>query len=215
MFDGEDLGRLGVEESDLRPFLDKNIIQKDTDCEGCYSFIHLSVQQLLAAMFYVLESEGEEDRESHRLDAGDLQKLLSKEERLKNPNLTHAVYFLFGLLNEKRARELETTFSCRVSKGIKQALLKSKSGGNRPLSLMMDMKEVLYCLYESQEEQLVRDAMVHLKEVSLHLKNQVDMVYSSFCLKHCQNLQKISLQVEKGIFLENDAVSESDTWVQR
>ncbi|XP_019483407.1 PREDICTED: NACHT, LRR and PYD domains-containing protein 7-like [Hipposideros armiger] len=214
VFDGEDLGRLGVEESDLRPFLDKNIIQKDRDCEGCYSFIHLSVQQLLAAMFYVLESEGEEDGESHRRDVGDLQKLLSKEERLKNPTLTHVVYFLFGLLNEKRARELETTFSCQVSMGIKQEVLKSKSGGNKPLSLMMDMKEVLYCLYESQEEQLVRDAMVHMKEVSLHLKNQMDIVYSSFCLKHCQNLQKISLQVEKGIFLENDAVSESDTWVQ-
>ncbi|KAM5207515.1 LOW QUALITY PROTEIN: NACHT, LRR and PYD domains-containing protein 2 [Hipposideros larvatus] len=215
VFDGEDLGRLGVEESDLRPFLDKNIIQKDRDCEGCYSFIHLSVQQLLAAMFYVLESEGEEDGESHRRDVGDLQKLLSKEERLKNPTLTHVVYFLFGLLNEKRARELETTFSCQVSMGIKQEVLKSKSGGNKPLSLMMDMKEVLYCLYESQEEQLVRDAMVHMKEVSLHLKNQMDIVYSFFCLKHCQNLQKISLQVEKGIFLENDAVSESDTWVQR
>ncbi|XP_019483406.1 PREDICTED: LOW QUALITY PROTEIN: NACHT, LRR and PYD domains-containing protein 2 [Hipposideros armiger] len=205
VFDGEDLGRLGVAESDLCPFLDKNIIQKDRDCDGCYSFIHLSVQQLLAAMFYVLESEGEEDGESHRRDVGDLQKLLSKEERLKNPTLTHVVYFLFGLLNEKRARELETTFSCQVSMGIKQEVLKSKYGGNKPLSLMMDMKEVLYCLYESQEEQLVRDAMVHMKEVSLHLKNQMDIVYSSFCLKHCQNLQKISLQVEKGIFLENDA----------
>uniref|UniRef100_A0A671FAF7 NLR family pyrin domain containing 2 n=1 Tax=Rhinolophus ferrumequinum TaxID=59479 RepID=A0A671FAF7_RHIFE len=215
VFDGEDLGRLGVEESDLRPFLDKNVLQKDRDCGGCYSFIHLSVQQLLAAMFYLLEREEEEDGESHRDDIGDIQKLLSKEERLKNPNLTHVVYFLFGLSNEKRARELEITFGCRVSMGIKQELLKSKSSGNKPFSSMMDMKEVVYCLYESQDEQLIKEAMVHVKEMSLHLKNKMDIMYSSFCLKHCQNLQKISLQVEKGIFLENDTASESDTWVQR
>uniref|UniRef100_A0A671F6L6 NACHT domain-containing protein n=2 Tax=Rhinolophus ferrumequinum TaxID=59479 RepID=A0A671F6L6_RHIFE len=215
VFDGEDLGRLGVEESDLRPFLDKNVLQKDRDCGGCYSFIHLSVQQLLAAMFYLLESEEEEGGESHRGDIGDIQKLLSKEERLKNPNLTHVMYFLFGLSNEKRARELEITFGCRVSMGIKQELLKSKSSGNKPFSSMMDMKEVVYCLYESQDEQLIKEAMVHVKEMSLHLKNKMDIMYSSFCLKHCQNLQKISLQVEKGIFLENDTASESDTWVQR
>ncbi|KAF5916935.1 hypothetical protein HPG69_013855, partial [Diceros bicornis minor] len=65
------------------------------------------------------------------------------------------------------------------------------------------------------EEQLVKDAMTGIKEISIHLTNTFEMMQSSFCLKHCQNLQKISLQVEKGLFLENNTASESDTWVER
>ncbi|XP_057566906.1 LOW QUALITY PROTEIN: NACHT, LRR and PYD domains-containing protein 2 [Hippopotamus amphibius kiboko] len=219
VFDGEDLERLGVKESALCPFLDKNILQKSTDCEGCYSFIHLSVQQFLAAMFYVLETKEEEEEEDvggHRWHIGDVQKLLSKEERLKNPNLTQVGYFLFGLSKEERALELETTFGCLVSMEVKKELLKCRSmpDGKKPFS-MTDMKEILYCLYESQEEELVKDAMAPVKEMSLNLKNEMDIMHSSFCLKHCRNLQKLSLQVEKGIFLENDTSLKSGTQVER
>ncbi|XP_023592003.1 NACHT, LRR and PYD domains-containing protein 2 [Trichechus manatus latirostris] len=216
VFDGEDLKRLGVKESELSPFLDKNILQKSKDCEGCYSFIHLSVQQFFAAIFYVLGSEEEEDRESHSGNIGDVQKLLSKEERLKNPILTQVGYFLFGLSNEKRDRELETTFGCRVSREVKEELLrwKLKPDENKPFSVT-GIKEVFYCLYESQEEEFVKDAMAHFKEMSLKLKNETDIVHASFCLKHCQNLQKISLKVEKGIFLENDTSLESGCQAER
>ncbi|KAM9226219.1 NACHT, LRR and PYD domains-containing protein 7-like [Dugong dugon] len=216
VFDGEDLKRLGVKESELGPFLDKNILQKGKDCEGCYSFIHLSVQQFFAAMFYVLESEEEEDREIHKGNIGDVQKLLSKEERLKNPILTQVGYFLFGLSNEKRARELETTFGCRVSTEVEQELLrwKVKSDENKPFSVM-SMRDVFHSLYESQEKEFVKDAMAHFKEVSLRLKNETDVVHASFCLKHCQNLEKMSLKVEKGIFLENDTSLESGSRVER
>ncbi|MBV98396.1 NACHT, LRR and PYD domains-containing protein 7, partial [Eschrichtius robustus] len=217
VFDGEDLRRLGVKESALCPFLDKNILQKSKDCEGCYSFIHLSVQQFLAAVFYVLETEEEEeDVGGHRCHIGDLQKLLSKEGRLKNPSLTQVGYFIFGLSNEERAMELETTFGCLVSMEIKQQLLKCRSvpRGKKPFSTM-DTKEVLYCLYESQEEELVEDTMAPVTEISIHLTNTFEMMQSSFCLKHCQNLQKISLQVGKRIFLENDTMWKSDAQVER
>ena len=85
VFDGEDLRRLGVDPSALCPFLDGNILQKSEDGEACYSFIHLSVQQFLAAMFYVLEPEEQEEEGlgGHRWHVGDVGKLLSKEERLK------------------------------------------------------------------------------------------------------------------------------------
>ncbi|KAF6078829.1 NLR family pyrin domain containing 7 [Phyllostomus discolor] len=213
--DGEDFRRLGLQQSDLWPFLDKNILQEDIDCKGCYTFIHLSVQQLLAAVFYILDSEEQKDGGSCRLDIGDLQTLLSKEERLKNPNLAHVRYFLFGLSNEQRARELETTFGCPVRPGIKQELLTSLSEGTDPFSSTTDMKEVLYCLYESQEEMLVKEATAHTREMSLHLQNKVDLVHSAFCLQHCRNLEMISLQVEKGIFLEDEGASESYAWEER
>uniref|UniRef100_A0A4W2I6F7 NACHT, LRR and PYD domains-containing protein 2-like n=1 Tax=Bos indicus x Bos taurus TaxID=30522 RepID=A0A4W2I6F7_BOBOX len=213
VFDGEDLRRLGVDPSALCPFLDGNILQKSEDGEACYSFIHLSVQQLLAAMFYVLEPEEQEEEGlgGRRWHIGDVGKLLSKEERLKNPSLTHVGYFLFGLCNERRAMELETTFGCLVSTEIKRELLKHTlmPHGKKSFSVT-DTKEVLSCLYESQEEQLVKDAMAHVKEMSIHLMNTSEMMQSSFCLKHCANLQKISLQVGKKIFLENDPALKSD-----
>ncbi|XP_023378502.1 NACHT, LRR and PYD domains-containing protein 2 [Pteropus vampyrus] len=116
---------------------------------------------------------------------------------------------LFGLANERMAGELETTFGCRVTTGVAQELLKSEPFWT------MDLSEVMRCLHESQEELLVRDAMDHVTEVSLRVKTRMDLVHSSFCLRHCQNLQKILLQVEKGIFLESDTALESDTPVER
>ncbi|OWK15949.1 hypothetical protein Celaphus_00004889, partial [Cervus elaphus hippelaphus] len=218
VFDGEDLRRLGVDPSALCPFLDRNILQKSEDGEACYSFIHLSVQQFLAAVFYVLEPEEQEAAGlgGRRRRVGDVRKLLSQEERLKNPSLTHVGYFLFGLCNERRAVELETTFGCLVSTAIKRELLRYTlmPQGKKSFSVT-DTKEVLHCLYESQEEQLVKDAMAHVKEMSLHLKNKTDVVHSSFCLKHCGNLQKLSLQVEEGIFLDNDTSLESGTQIER
>uniref|UniRef100_A0A2K6TCD8 NLR family pyrin domain containing 2 n=1 Tax=Saimiri boliviensis boliviensis TaxID=39432 RepID=A0A2K6TCD8_SAIBB len=81
-------------------------------------------------------------------------------------------------------------------------------------STLTDLKEVLHCLYESQEEELVKGAMAPLKEISLHL-SAADVVPSSFCIKHCRNLEKMSLQLIKAKLPENVTASESDAEVER
>ncbi|XP_025230476.1 NACHT, LRR and PYD domains-containing protein 2 isoform X6 [Theropithecus gelada] len=183
---GEDLESAGVQESDLRLFLDRDILRQDRVSKGCYSFIHLSFQQFLTALFYALEKE-EEDRDGHAWDIGNVQKLLSREERLKNPDLIQAGRFLFGLANEKRVKELEATFGCRMSPEIKQELLRCDISRKNGHSTVADLKELLCCLYESQEDELVKEVMAQFKEISLHL-NAVDIAPSSFCFKHCQNV---------------------------
>uniref|UniRef100_A0A8C0LQ78 NACHT domain-containing protein n=1 Tax=Canis lupus familiaris TaxID=9615 RepID=A0A8C0LQ78_CANLF len=194
VFDGHDLLRLGVHESDLHPFLNRNILQKSRDCEGCYCFLHLSVQQFLAAALYILGSQDHQDLPagSPSWDVGNVQRLLSKEEGLKNPYLAPVGHFLFGLTNEKRARELGMTFGCLVSTKVKQELLECRVGSpeNRPFSSVTDTKETLHCLYESQEEQLVKEAMVQVTEVSLVFKDTSDIMHASFCLKHCESFLK-------------------------
>ena len=82
---------------------------------------------------------------------------------------------------------LKTAFDSRMSMKVKWNLLKCKaqSDENKPFCSMKEM--VLYCLFESQEEQLVKDAIAHIKEMSLHLKNKMDIMLT-FHLKHCQNL---------------------------
>ncbi|XP_045842771.1 NACHT, LRR and PYD domains-containing protein 2 [Meles meles] len=211
-FDGHDLRWLGVHESDLHPFLDRGILQKDRDAGGCYRFVHLSVQHFLAAALCILGSEGCQDAGSPGWHTGGVQRLLSKEESLKNPYLAPVGRFLFGLANEKRARELGTTFGCPVSTEFKWELLECTvwSPEHRPFSSVMDTKEILYCLYESQEEQLLKEAMAQVTEVSLHLEDTSDLVHASFCLKGCDRLQKMWLRVEKGVFLENDTAWESE-----
>lgn len=209
VFDAEDLAALGLAEAVLRPFLDAEILQKDAEGAGCYSFVHLSIQQFLAAMFYILEDIGEGAVCRRGSNIRDARELLSKEERLKNPGLAHVARFLFGLANERMAGKLETTFGCRVTTEVAQELLKSEP------FWAMDLSEVMHCLHESQEELLVRGAMDHVTEVSLRVKTRMDLAHSSFCLRHCRNLQKILLQVEKGIFLENDMALESDALVER
>ncbi|XP_006868365.1 PREDICTED: NACHT, LRR and PYD domains-containing protein 2-like [Chrysochloris asiatica] len=206
-FNEETAKRLGMKESEISLFLG-NVLQKDRDNKGYYSFVHLNVQQFLAAIFYILETEEEEeDWESYRKDIGDLQKLFTTEEILKNPNLTQLGYFIFGLLSKNSAKELETKFGYRVSSGVKEELLtwKVKPIKSKPF-LWSAMKDTFRCLYESQEEEFVRDAMAPFTELSLHLRDEIDMTHAAFCLKGCHNLQKLSLKVTKEMFVENKSL---------
>ncbi|XP_076783522.1 NACHT, LRR and PYD domains-containing protein 2-like [Arvicanthis niloticus] len=205
-FHREELWSLGLKESDLSPFLDMHILQEYCDSEKCYSFIHLCIQQLLAAMLYILKFQDEEDRDDFKRDIGNVQKLFSREARFYNPNLAQTGQFLFGLLNQKQVQDLETTFGCETSMEIKWELLKilqGKSEEQKPFSVM-SLQEIFSHLYESQEGELVKKAMAPFAEISLCLKSNIDILRSAFCIKYCSGLQKLSLQIAKGIFLENN-----------
>ncbi|XP_047693010.1 NACHT, LRR and PYD domains-containing protein 2 [Prionailurus viverrinus] len=208
LFEPRDLRRLGVREADLRPFVDRSLLLESGECAGCYRFLHLSLQHLLAAALYVLGGgEG-----GPGWGARGVRTLLSKEEGRRNPHLAHVGRFLFGLANEDRVRELGAAFGCPVSTELKHELLACtvRSPENGPFSSVTDTRETLCRLYESQDEPLVKEAVAQVTEVSLHLKDPTDLAHASFCLKHCERLQKLRLRVEKGVFLDDDTASGSE-----
>ncbi|XP_072466338.1 NACHT, LRR and PYD domains-containing protein 12-like [Notamacropus eugenii] len=77
LFEEEDLRRHNLEAADVSAFLDMNIFQKDSGCENCYSFIHLSFQEFFATMFYVM-SPDEEGEESPDFSIPDFKNLLQE-----------------------------------------------------------------------------------------------------------------------------------------
>uniref|UniRef100_A0A8C6III8 NLR family, pyrin domain containing 2 n=1 Tax=Mus spicilegus TaxID=10103 RepID=A0A8C6III8_MUSSI len=207
----EDFLTLKLNLNNLHPIVCRHILFKDSSSTHCLSFICLGIQQLLAAIIFVQEL----GQESKGVSKYSIQNMLSREARLKNPDLSGLLPFVFGLLNETRIQELKTTFGCQISTEVKRKFLECESGENKPLLLLMNMQEILSCLYESQEEGFVKEAMVLFENISLHLKTSTDLIHASFCLKNSQNLQTMSLKVEKAVFPENVAALESTAKHQR
>ena len=59
--------------------------------------------------------------------------------------------------------------------------------------------QFFHCLYETQEENFVRQILNHLLEADLNIFGNLQLQVSSFCLKHCQRLSKLRLSVSSPI----------------
>ncbi|CAO2627300.1 NACHT, LRR and PYD domains-containing protein 2 [Lemmus lemmus] len=210
IFCEEDILKLQLNLKELHPFVCRNVLDKGR-FSNCFSFFYLSIQQLMAAIKFIQELE----QEGKGVSKYSIQNMLSREARLKNPNLSGVLLFAFGLLNETRIKELVAVFDCQISIAVKRKFLECEAGENKPFLLLMDLQEILSCLYESQEKGLVKEAMALFEEISLPLKTNTDLIHASFCLKNSQNLQTMSLQVVKGLFPENDAALGSTAQDQR
>uniref|UniRef100_A0A8D0FT04 Uncharacterized protein n=1 Tax=Strix occidentalis caurina TaxID=311401 RepID=A0A8D0FT04_STROC len=180
--------------------LSEHVFQRDISCVSTYSFIHLSFQEFFAALFYLLEDEGE----AQDLPAGpsrDVKKLLESYSNSSN-YLMLTVRFLFGLLNEDRRRELEEKTGCKIAPRITQELLAwLQNSQETALALLMQEPavirelEICHCLYETQDERLVATALdsfmgVNLRGLNL---NRFDQMVLSFSVKNFPKLESLDL----------------------
>ncbi|XP_074698443.1 NACHT, LRR and PYD domains-containing protein 6 isoform X2 [Strix aluco] len=180
--------------------LSEHVFQRDISCVSTYSFIHLSFQEFFAALFYLLEDEGE----AQDLPAGpsrDVKKLLESYSNSSN-YLMLTVRFLFGLLNEDRRRELEEKTGCKITPRITQELLAWLQNSQKTaLALLMQEPavirelEICHCLYETQDERLVATALdsfmgVNLRGLNL---NRFDQMVLSFSVKNFPKLESLDL----------------------
>ncbi|XP_063819123.1 NACHT, LRR and PYD domains-containing protein 3-like [Pseudophryne corroboree] len=160
LFEESDLVRHGLTMSEVESgFLNENIFHRDIITQTCYSFIHLSVQEFFAALYYVLDDTSVKEPYTD-LKIRKVEKLLEASEH--RPHLKLTVRFLFGLSSDKQLQETQRTIDCPISfreKPVLEEWLKRKS---------LDChNEILCCLYETQDEDFVGRMMSHFLNVEI------------------------------------------------
>ncbi|PKU38139.1 lrr and pyd domains-containing protein 6 [Limosa lapponica baueri] len=197
LFEEKEVQGYALDQREALPLLlNEYLFQKDIFCVSTYSFIHLSFQEFFAALFYLLEEEGEAEKPP----AGptrDVKALLESYGSSRNYFML-TVRFLFGLLNAERRRELEEEMGCKISPRITQELLAwLQNSQQTALALLMKETaairelEVCHCLYELQDERFVATALdpftgVCLRGLNL---NRFDQIVLAFSVKNFPTLE--------------------------
>ncbi|KAI4530318.1 hypothetical protein MG293_020174 [Ovis ammon polii] len=214
-FSEEDLERLQLCGAKVQTqFLSKKEMPGVLETEVTYQFIDQSFQEFLAALSYLLEDEG-----APRAAAGGIEALLQGDPELHS-HLKLTTRFLFGLLSTERMCEIERHFGCTASERVKQQVLRwvQDQGQGRPRAAPEGTEEILapqgteeseeeegeeldsplellYCLYETQEDAFVHQALRGLPELVLERVHfgRMDLAVLSYCVRCCPAGQALRL----------------------
>ncbi|XP_077321593.1 NACHT, LRR and PYD domains-containing protein 3-like [Lithobates pipiens] len=211
LFEMEDLNRHGLSLSEVESvFLNENLFHLDIDTQTCYSFIHLSVQEFLAALYYVLDDGSGNEEGTTGLREGTSIPEICKGNSLstmckEHPHLTLAVRFLFGLLNEKEVKNFSKSTGINISVPAKQAmeewfmgdwLLKDSHTRN---TWSTHSIEAILCLYETQDKDIIRRIFSYSSHLKLidewkgGLRREKNCSKQlCYCLKTCESLQALT-----------------------
>ncbi|KAM5141643.1 NACHT, LRR and PYD domains-containing protein 3-like isoform 2-T2 [Mantella aurantiaca] len=211
LFEMEDLDRHGLSLSEVESvFLNENIFNKDIDTEFCYSFTHLSVQEFLAALYYVLDDGPGNEEGTTGLNEGTSIPEICKgysllEMCVKHPHLSLAVRFLFGLLNEKEVTNFCKSTGINISLPARCAMQEWLVGNWRARNLStgdilaLHSTEVISCLYETQDKGIIRRFLSHSSHLELQgtrmggfWKGENCSKQLCYCLKTCESFQSLS-----------------------
>ncbi|EPY85111.1 NACHT, LRR and PYD domains-containing protein 14 [Camelus ferus] len=215
VFYKENLRKHGLVKSDVSIFLDMNILQRDAEYENCYVFPHLHIQEFFAAMFYMLQDSW--DTGDSSFQSFEDPELLLESSSCNDPHLLQMKCFLFGLLNEDLVKQLEETFNCRMSLEMKWKTLQwmETLGNSDPFPSHLVFLELFHILYETQDEAFINQAMRYFPKVVINICEEIHLLVSSFCLKHCQYLRTIKLSVTV-VFDKKELNSspQAETWLR-
>ncbi|XP_053307067.1 NACHT, LRR and PYD domains-containing protein 12-like [Spea bombifrons] len=158
IFEKGDLEEHGCDFSEEESlFLNENVFKRDIETQTCYSFIHLSVQEFFAALYYVLDEESDPNRHEE-----EVRRLLEESERQSHLKLT--VQFLFGLCWENQINEIAKSVGCKMSSGLKPIL---EEWMKKRISTASDSNEILCYLYETQDKDFVKRMMSHFVNLKI------------------------------------------------
>ncbi|XP_004381972.1 NACHT, LRR and PYD domains-containing protein 4 [Trichechus manatus latirostris] len=207
-FSEEDFRRNGLVESDIPALLDMKLLQKCRGYENSYTFIHVCIQEFCAAMFYLLKSSGNHPNPA----VGCSKALLLTYLKRENVHWILGGCFVFGLLNAEEEKRLDAFFDLQLSLEVKQQFhqcLKSL-GECEHLEGEVDFL-LFYCLFEMQDKVFVTKALDCFQEVHFSVTDNVDLMVSAYCLKHCSGLRKISFSV-RNVFKEENGDSSTSSY---
>ncbi|PIO27405.1 hypothetical protein AB205_0216320 [Aquarana catesbeiana] len=154
LFEKKDLERHGLSLSEVESvFLNKNILHWHVRTQTFYSFIHLSVQEFLAALYYGMD-DGSGSMEGTFLPEICKGKSLD-EFSFYYPHLALSVQFLFGLLNENPVKTFSEITGITISLQAKPAMIEwAMKDFNQTFRT-----QAIFCLYETQDEDFIRRVM--------------------------------------------------------
>ncbi|KAM9316265.1 NACHT, LRR and PYD domains-containing protein 12-like [Gastrophryne carolinensis] len=194
LFEEEDLQRHGLTLSEVESvFLNENIFHVDIEIQTCYSFVHLSVQEFLSGLYYVIDDEDGVSDAGKDTFLPEICKGKSLEQLCReNSHLALAVRFLFGLLNEEEVMAFSKSTGCKISLRVKPALRDWIMGN----SLSNYSADVICCLYETQNEDFVRSVMSRSPILKLSNKKLEESRRGNACLKQLSYCLKIGNRFE-------------------
>ncbi|KAM6060063.1 LOW QUALITY PROTEIN: NACHT, LRR and PYD domains-containing protein 3-like [Theristicus caerulescens] len=201
LFEEEAINEFLLNQRDTLPlFLNESTFQKGIVCGSAYSFIHVSVQEFFASLFYVLEDDGE-TRDKQEDPKKDVKKLLEIYGNSRHDFML-TVQFLFGLLNKEQRNALEKETGCKISPEIKEELLmwlqtsqKTALAVNAEKRAVIHDLEACHCLYEIQDEGFVKTALGYFTGLYLQDINftQLDQIILSFSIKKWPKLESLDM----------------------
>uniref|UniRef100_U3K8G0 NACHT domain-containing protein n=1 Tax=Ficedula albicollis TaxID=59894 RepID=U3K8G0_FICAL len=200
LFEEKEIKDCGLDQPSLLPlFLNERIPREGEDHESVYAFTHLHLQEFFAAMFYVLEDDGEMASSLGKLEK-DVNKLLdSYNKSRKDLNVT--VRFLFGLVSQKSIEYMDKTIGCRISAQAREELLEWLQGRHRGLSLpgqalKVSETDTFHFLFEMNEKSFAQSALNHFTDLDLQDTKLTlyDQMALSFCIQHWAGLGCVTLQ---------------------
>uniref|UniRef100_A0A674JD96 NACHT, LRR and PYD domains-containing protein 3 n=1 Tax=Terrapene triunguis TaxID=2587831 RepID=A0A674JD96_9SAUR len=185
LFDESMLRKCNLEVSKGPSTFLTELLQADIFVETIYSFVHLTVQELFAALFTFWNKEKASE--------------LLKEAFVENKShLILTVRFLFGLNNNKSLKPLKRYYETDMGiskdellKWTKKALLICQEQGEESHLLL----ELLHCLFEIQDEEFVISALEEIKEV-VFLENSLgpdDQQVILYSLQHAKEFSQLKL----------------------
>ncbi|KAM5273507.1 NACHT, LRR and PYD domains-containing protein 1-like [Ctenodactylus gundi] len=178
LFSTDDLRRHGVDETVITSSLKIDVLQEHPGILS-YSFTHQCFQEFFAAVFCAVGDE-EGSKHSDSLHAAErLLKVYGRPNLLRAPTLC----FIFGLLSDQVAKKMENIFTCWQAPELKWKLFSWALEGalfSNPYSL-----DLLHCLYETQDDELLTVAMTKFHRTSVCVQTDVELLVVTYCVKFC------------------------------
>ncbi|XP_064019364.1 NACHT, LRR and PYD domains-containing protein 12-like isoform X2 [Pogoniulus pusillus] len=196
-FEEDEIKERGLDQPDLLPlFLNERVSGEGADHGNVYSFTHLRLQELFAAMFYVLE----DDEESSGALQKDVNVVLENYSKSRK-DLNSVVRFLFGLASQKSIEYADEVIGCRISPRARGDMLRWLQGRHGGIShpgqvLKVSELDTFHFLFEMNEKSFTQSALSGLTDIDLQNSrlSLCDQMALCFCIRQWDELDCLTLR---------------------